>query len=208
MTDDAISIDEKYTSATHSSNMRVQSERRGDADVMIAAGWSPSRVGMALLRLHSEYDGVQHPRKMQQAAIEAYAQNLIGTPAQRINQAHADAARWHQHELELLLGKLKILPDVREQLTLQADKWGMDKPGHVAASVLMWWLDRVCPVCHGRQFEGIDNTPMLSKIVCPVCRGSGEREFPCGDDGRRLAVFIDDCLARARVSIKQRLHHR
>jgi len=181
MPDDAMTIDERYTTATHTSNMRVQADKRGDADLMIAAGWSPSRIGSALLRLHSEWDGAEHPVK---------------------------GAATYQHEFKLLLGKLKILPDVREQLTLQADKWGMDKPGHVAASVLMWWLDRVCPVCHGRQFEGIDNTPMLSKIVCPVCRGSGEREFPCGDDGRRLAVFIDDCLARARVSIKQRLHNR
>lgn len=204
---DTMTVDEKYTSATHSSNMKVQAERRGDADVMIAAGWSPSRIGMALLRLHSEYDGVQHPRKMQQAAIEAYAQNLIGTPAQRIDQAHADAARWYQHELELMLGRLKSLPAVREQLIIKADGFGMESPSAIAVSVLVWWLDRICPVCHGQRREVIENTPVLSDIVCPACRGDGERRLPYGEAGRRLANFMDECIYRARQSLKNRLHH-
>ena len=49
-----ISTEERYISASQSSNMRVQAEKHGDADVMIASGWSASRIGGALMRLHSK----------------------------------------------------------------------------------------------------------------------------------------------------------
>ena len=208
MSDDVMTIEEHYTSATHSSNLRVQADCRGDADVMISAGWSHSRVGMALLRLHSEYDGVQHPRKMHQSAIEAYALTLPGTPAQRLYQARADANRWHQHELALMLGRIKSLPAVREQLTIKAHHLGMESPRDVAAAVLLWWLDKVCHMCHGQKREVIANTPILSDIVCPVCHGEGERKLPYGENGRKLANFMDDCIYRARQSLKNRLHYR
>jgi len=39
-----ISTEERYLSASQSSNMRVQAKKHGDADVIIAAGWSASRI--------------------------------------------------------------------------------------------------------------------------------------------------------------------
>ena len=54
MTENTITTDERYTSATHASNLRVEADRTGQADVIIAAGMSPSRLGAALLRLRSE----------------------------------------------------------------------------------------------------------------------------------------------------------
>lgn len=74
-----ITVEERYTTATHTSNMRVEADKRGDADLMIAAGWCSSTLGSALLRLHSEWDGLAKPRKMTKAAIEAYAATLDGT---------------------------------------------------------------------------------------------------------------------------------
>lgn len=208
MTDDPVTVDQQYTSAAHSSNLSVQADRRGDADVMIAAGWSQSRIGMALLRLHSEYDGMPRPRKMTQSAIEAYAMTLYGPPALRIKHAQDDAARWYQHELCLMLGRMKSLPSVREQLAIEAARFCVDDAAGVAVAVLVWWLDKTCPVCHGQKREVIENTPVLSDTVCPSCRGSGERTLPHGDVGRRVANLIDDSLYAARVSLRMRLRQR
>ena len=56
-------VEEQYISACSASNLRVEAERGSSADVLIAAGWLPSRaVGAVLLRLHTKYtrDGLEH----------------------------------------------------------------------------------------------------------------------------------------------------
>jgi len=54
--DTAPGIEEQYASANDSSNLRVEAERRSDADILIAAGWSASRIGAALMRLQTKAD--------------------------------------------------------------------------------------------------------------------------------------------------------
>ena len=41
-TDAPAGIDERYSVACAASNLRVEADRSGPADVIIAAGWSPS----------------------------------------------------------------------------------------------------------------------------------------------------------------------
>jgi len=48
--------EEKYLRATTTSNLRVEADVIGSADVLIAAGWSASRIGAALMRLHTKPD--------------------------------------------------------------------------------------------------------------------------------------------------------
>lgn len=177
-TDAPPDVTELYTSATHASNLRVEADRNGPADLLIASGWSPSRLGSALLRLHSEYDGVEHPKR----GTEIYV-----------------------HEFTMMLGKLKSLPDVRYQLTMQAEKWQIADAGNVAASVLMWWLDKVCSKCHGVRFEVIPGTPSLSGRLCKRCHGTGEAPLLHLSDARKLANHIEVCVQSARQSIKKRL---
>ena len=169
-------INEQYTVSMNASNLRVEADIRSQADILIAAGWSASRLGAALLRLHSEWDSAEHPRK--------------GTPI-------------YIHEMGLLLGKLKALPEVRYQLTLQAQRWKIDKPLDVTAAVLIFWLDGVCQECHGvKTVEVKGGRPR----TCPACKGSGLGKVPHGDAGRRLVDHIEDCIGRARGSIGRRLH--
>ena len=177
-------INEQYTSATHASNLRVEADSRSQADILIAAGWAHARLGSALLRLHSEWDGAAHPKFSKAAGMAVYL-----------------------HDMAMLLGRLKSLPDVREQVAIQADRWNMENPLHVSASVLQWWLARQCQACNGTRFEVISGTGRQSGKVCRVCHGSGESPVPCGEDGRKLAVYIEDCLGRARTQISNRLHH-
>lgn len=151
------STEERYLSASNSSNLKVDADKHGDADVMIASGWSASRIGGALMRLH--------------------------TKPTRDNLAL-----------------------VHTQVAIEADRLNLNDPGAIASSVLAWWLNRVCSVCHGRKLEVIANTPSLSDIECPSCHGSGERKIPHGSVGKRLASWLDECKLAHVDIIKRRLH--
>lgn len=157
---DAPTIAERYVSAGNSSNLRCETGEdapMGAAAIFIAAGWSQSRIGMALMRLHTKAD------------------------RNGLEQVHV-------------------------QIAMQAARWQIERPDAVAASVLAWWLSRICKTCHGVKFQLIPNTPALSAKQCKLCRGTGEMALPHGSDGRRMAAFMDDCKERAAQSIKNRLH--
>lgn len=231
-------VEELYDSATHASNLRVQADRNGPADVLIAQGWSASRLGAALMRLHSEWSGAAHPKKPTRAAIEALAHELPriedgkrkvkatvlqdGKPVivekEVLNMvldmagAQRAARDWHMHEVKIMMGKLKTLPDVRHHLAMWAGLQMIENPDHRVAEILMWHLDHQCPACEGRAKELIPNTPSLSHRDCKVCRGTGETRIPSqqGDEqylheSKKLLRYINDCVKTGRTSLKQRL---
>ncbi len=152
---EAISTEERYLTATNTSNLRVQAERTGAADVLVAAGWSASRIGGALMRLH--------------------------TKATRDNLAL-----------------------VHVQVSMEADRLRIDRPDAIASAAIAWWLDRVCPECHGRKWDTIPGTPSLSVVECPKCHGTGEKRMPNGV--RDLVIWLDYCKHSHVGMIKQRLH--
>lgn len=168
---------EQYASAINASNLRVEADRSGQADILICAGWSASRIGAALMRLHTEFDS---------------AARLHGKPSET--------------DFILLMGKLKSLASVREQIAWQADKWGIERPNAVTLAVVLWWLDKNCHSCHGLKFERAPDAPVLTARHCRACRGEGELALPHGEAGKRLARWMDECVERARASIKNRLH--
>lgn len=220
-TQDKPDVSERYASATHTSNLRVEmdAERHSDVDILVAASWSASRIGGALMRLHTEFDGSQHPRRMSKEAIRALAATLPvpkDCPAGRksafqLAEARKTADQWYRHEVGLLLSRLKTMPAVRQQLTIKAMDWRSNDPLDLATSLLVWWLDRVCPVCHGTKWQIVAGTGRHSGKACHVCNGSGEAPIPHEQDGRKMANFIDDCVLRWRSSTKQGLrksgHH-
>lgn len=172
-------IEENYSGAVNTTNLRMEVREDspdGAAGVLIAAGWSPSRLGAALMRLHTEYDSTSIPPGETSATDRA-----------------------------LLQMGLKTLPAVRQHLADQAVHWGIDRPFEVATAVIAWWLAKTCRTCRGRQFQTIPGTPALSNRVCRACGGSGESRLHYGQDGRRLANYLDDCVSRAQHSIKKRL---
>lgn len=173
-------VEESYSSAVTSSNLRMEVREdspNGAAGVLIAVGWSPSRIGAALMRLHTEYDGSSIPPGKPSATDVALMQ--IG---------------------------LKTLPAVHQQLANQAAHWQMEHPEEIATAVIAWWLAKSCRSCRGRQYQTIPGTPALSNRVCRACNGTGESTLHYGQAGRRLANFMDDCVSRAQQSIKKRLH--
>src|SRR5574337_1182992 len=170
-------VEERYASACAARTLVTEGRRAGASDVLIAAGWSGARLGLALLRLHSECA----------AASGARGGHAIRRAGRRGAQ------------------RLRGLAQVHEQLVYRAELDGASDPALLAAKVLAWWLDPVCRVCSGRRWRLVPGTPSLSGALCGGCRGHGAVAVPCGEDGRRLAAYLDDCLAHARRSLHGRL---
>ena len=234
MSDNPFTLDERYTSATVTSNLRVEADKRGAGDVLIAFGWSASRIGAALLRLHSEWDGVSRTKHIGKDAIERLSWEMGRQPSEKEcsdryealvkkNVSPADAMRlasatipdraaakkaaddWYQHEMKLAMQRLKSLPEVRAQVVRQAWAWNVDDAEHVAASVLLWWMDKTCKVCNGTQEQIAKDSHRHIGKACQACGGTGEIRVPRGQDGRRLANWLDMCSQLGRTSIAKRL---
>ncbi|RYF00882.1 MAG: hypothetical protein EOO32_05890 [Comamonadaceae bacterium] len=208
-------LEEAYASAANSSDLRCETREgapRADTDLLIAAGWSQSRVGGALLRLHTEWDGVEHARVASSADFMHTAaqrrndeRNVKQTSAMQKQRAQEIATRSNKQQAVLLIGHLKSLAPVREQLAVQLVKWKVQEPSAVAIAVLRWWLAPACACCQGRKFEMVSGTGRLSSKVCKACGATGKARIPCGEAGRKLANWMDDSVGIARASMTKRL---
>lgn len=214
---------EKYTSATHATNLVVSPDRAGPADSLMAAAWSQSRLGSALLRLHSEADATSEPRRLPETTMEVLAREIARERVkverrdnpkakEKVTEADWDEARrqageWYLNEHALRLQRLKTLPEVREQVALYAFASSIPEPLGAAANAIHWWLNNQCHVCHGQRWQLIPGTPKLSTRVCDACNGSGVRPMPDGVQTKLLLTYINDCVNRARAGIARRLQH-
>lgn len=208
---DTPKFDERYANARNSRNLTVVSSDmpHRDTDYLAAAAWSKSRIGHALLQLHSEWDSSEkpiRPTKEQATKIAETLDRIEVSNAQRLDMVAGweMANRWYMHEVGILLAKLKTLPKIREALNQQAQSWKWDDP-MLSAEILQWWLDQTCRVCHGTRWQLIAGTNRLSNRPCHGCHGSGIREVPHGQQGRKMANFMDDCVNVSRAGIRKAL---
>jgi len=220
-------IEERYTSATNTRNLKVERDAnvRNVADILIAAGWSRSRFGTALMRLQSEWDGCAKPRPMSAAAIKflagtfskelgpdgklqvealgakAAAERLEGTGGYErvlpLEAARRQASEWHLHELGLLFQRLKTLPEVREMLDAYGCLMRIESSAVVSAGVIAWWLHHTCPSCHGGAYELIPGTDKRSTRICKTCKGTAKTKVPFGMDGAAMVSEIERALHQA-----------
>ena len=199
-------VDEGYASACASSDLRVEADRNGDADYVIAAGMNQSRFGALLLRLVTEWDRAEKPKRPTPAFVEALARTYrYASVRECLDAARIEAFGWYARELEVLAAKMKTLPQARRELALHAQKLGIPGGDAVAPAILGWWLMQQCPVCLGVKEQAIPGTGRLSGKLCRTCQGSGVSQVPHGAEGRKLANHLDYCVARARIDIKNRL---
>lgn len=230
LNDEKRCVEEAYVSAATTSDMRVvmDSNQQGDAETIMAAGMSKSVVGACLMRLHGEWSSVEKPTLPNAAAVKRLADSLtfdqlvkmradlkIGTignlkPSAALAEiaAQAQARAWYIAEVEMLLGKLKSFRGSLDALVEHLSHW--DKRPEVAlrqtaVEVLIWWLDKQCKSCNGTKWQLASGSNRQSNRPCNSCHGTGEAKLPRGDDGRRLANYMDDCCQSARTSIKKRL---
>lgn len=195
-------IEEAYTSAIVSSHLRVEADRPGAADFLIAAGWSQSRTGLAMLRLRTEWERAAKPRPVSKEAVERIAAELAKKNPKElpdIEAARAEVARWEANEWMLVIQQLKTWKGVAAILTVQMDKWKVYDPSAKASKVILWWMNQNCPACNGTKLG-----PSGRGTMCRPCKGTGKTQPPFGEEGRRLANWIDCCVELARGNIGQR----
>lgn len=212
-------IEERYEVAGNTSDLTVTEESRGAGDMLIAAGWSPSRTGMALLRLHSEWSGMAKPKRPPRETVELLAaqfraSDLAAQSSARIlgkpykapeksphQRAQDEAARWYLNELRILGNGLKA----RSTVWLALQPWLARKgiESDTAASAILYWLDETCHVCDGLKLRKVQGQPALSARVCNACQGTGRAHRPSGS--APVLQFMDYCVSVARGSLKMRL---
>lgn len=221
-------VDERLARAANTSNLRVEAERRGDADVLIASGLTTQTleyvIGRQLIALHSEWDSAEHPRMPKPHDIERIAAGLppmvdievLGPDGgktrksvPRLVAAKIEAEKWFDVERLRLLGKLKTLPAAQAGLVEWATLKGVEGAAAKVRSVLFWWLDHQCPRCNGTKYEVVPGTNRQSNRTCPPagCNGVGERPLPYGKDGRQIEAHMIDCVHRARQKIRRFTSH-
>ncbi len=77
------------------------------------------------------------------------------------------------------------------------------------SDVIRYWLSQICPRCDGLKFQVLPGTARLSTKMCPPstqggCGGTGYISVPHGQDGRRLANYMDQCAHRYRQTMSGR----
>jgi hypothetical protein len=216
---EAPTTQEQYACAIHSMSLRVEAGRQGDADLLIAAGWSKSRFGAVMMRLHSEWDsaerrGCRIPRKPNRKQISLKAQEIARhARAETVEQVHSDQAKAemaaaYEQELKETMRALKSLPAARLHLSIKLAMDGCQSAEEMAAAVLLHWLHPTCPACCGRKFQLLKwSEDELSDQACGGCGGSGQAPVPGGEAGKAGANYIDDCVGIARQSIRDKLRH-
>lgn len=214
-------VAERYEAATGTSNLTVfggmvpDGHSSASGDVVLAAGMSQSRTGMALLRLHSEWAALAKPRRPSALVVEAKVAEFkaddalrrsrgtyapIASPTER---AASYFERQMASDLRLLAVGLKSRPKVWEHLGAWAAVKGVS-PDTVAAALLHWLSPR-CHVCEGHGLRKAPNSPALSARQCHKCHGSGELTRPEGT--AKVLNYIDDSCQKARESLSRRLRN-
>jgi len=173
--DMAVGKIEAYLSAGNSKDLTVRAGRLGDVDALVSVAWSRGKVGHALLRLHSEWDG---------AARRGLKLEQVFRQLKALPEVQGALFAWAIHEV--------ALPPQRERLEDADDLVG---------AILVWWLDRTCKTCSGTKWVTRAFAP---KAPCTSCHGTGEARIPRGEDGRGMVAFMESCLYRHRASIKGR----
>jgi hypothetical protein len=231
--------DERYESASCTSDLTVgggmipKDVRAGQGDVIAAAGLAGGRLkedgrggyvllppndgsmGMALLRLHSEWSAAVKPRRIgpevvaklaeqmrQQDARERESAKARGvrydTPQSPQERAQDESQRWYTNEVRLLAVRLKSRRDALDQLTQWAHIKGIEPD--TAAAALLHWLDPTCPACGGLGIRHMEHQAARS---CGKCYGTGERDRP--DGAWRVLQQIEYALSVARGKLRKKL---
>lgn len=185
---EAVTIAERYSKATSTSNLTVQARCSGDADMLIAAGWADS-LGVKLYRLAGEFD----------------------RQVSELRKADTQSAGL------MVLNNLKTLAHTRIELHRYAkdcaSRWGVDLGPEVIAIVvgrsLAAWLDPNCPKCGGTgTVGGYDGKPAN---VCRRCAGTGKTRHDVGKTdveryfAHRLMASMDAKVGEAEAFMRARI---
>lgn len=175
--DERPSILERYSSATNSSNLKLNPNRQGDADLMILAGWCNDSLGASLVRLKTEFDSVR--AQLRGSANDSATEKML---------------------VLMGLNTLRSTKDILGQVAkARAARTGFARPApdihRLAGRVLDIFLDPNCSKCDGRGFTGGGRHEESGpQIICRPCGGTGKRRGHVGKDDEERR-FADGLLA-------------
>jgi len=188
---DAPTIAERYRRATSSSNLKVEEHRKGDPDILIAAGWSDS-LDIKLYRLAAEFDQVAQDARKIKSTTDAlltlsHLKSLTGTRVALVRFAIDSAKAWG----------IKL----DEQVI-----------GIISGKVLSAFLDPNCHRCNGTgAIGGYDGK---AANICRLCGGSGKSRHKLGENDQerylahRLLSVLDAKMHEADAILHKYLRTR
>ncbi len=196
-------LDERYLTATNTSDMTMDAGRTGQGDVIGAAGMVRNRLGMALWHLRAAFDKADKPRKKTPAEIAKRAAQLKdkkGHPDPR--RAKVEAMVEHASAMRELVSRLPGRNQALGLLQEWATFYGVEHD--LLSPALFHWLAPQCPACDGLGKLRIPDTPALSAKNCVHCNGAGTWPEPLG--AQRIHDHMKKCLARAKTGLAGALY--
>lgn len=198
-------IEEKHLAAANTSDLTIAPNRRGQGDIILAAGLAArgNQLGHALIHLRAEWDRADKPAKRSAAEIAKRAAEIPdkkGRPD--VRRAGVEALVWHasamRHRASVLSGRSLVMGLLSDWAALR----GVDPD--LLSPALFHWLSPTCPAC-----SGIGKTPVLygkeqSKEACRHCRGEGVWPRPLGAE--TVHDHIKSCLGKARGQMSAALY--
>ena len=177
VSEEHITTAERYSAAIQSSDLSVRANRRGDVDLLIAAGWLGDGLGAKLYRLAVEFDAVR---------AELRGPGPLN-PTERL------LILWHLKSLRETrdaLGKFAVT-----QATLTNYRRNNEEVCETVGRVLDVFLDPTCHACEGRSFTGGGTGEHSGpKRLCRACRATGQRRKNLGRDQAEIG-FARELLA-------------
>lgn len=172
-----MSIERKYQRAMVSTNLSHSHSATAvtDTDVLTAYGMSHATLGLALLRLHSQWDGSPIRIRL-------------------LRNQEEDARNAVQH--------LRSLPAVLRGVTQHAQRLHVPDPEAMARVAVEHWLNALCMYCKGTGQILVGDARVL---VCKHCAGERHRTPPNDPILRRLLNIMDDCQQAANTAARKRL---
>jgi hypothetical protein len=225
MTDEARTIQERYQSATRTSNLKQgRVGATTDADVLGAAAFVPDRLGTMLFRLQDAYAGAKGEKALYEAeAFRLYQlQRQLQRQVESLRKAtkpDVDAIAKKAAEVdrvadeakrETITGRAMVLMQLKG-LILVVDAVGSaafviarrlnleinpEIRAAIVSRVLETFLDPNCPQCTGRKFVG--GAYRGDRVeICRACGGSGSRQDHGGQspNEKRLAFLLAGVLS-------------
>lgn len=205
------SIAERYGLATVSKNLKLDQNKRGAVNMLIASGLALrfgknkkekfSRIlGKALTRLEAEWHQAAKPKKMQIPTIKDCVKRLplikvgerLNVPVMGRNKIDARKFQEEQkliaelsysRELVFLAQKLPSRIEVKQILFELVSNWTKENKDELMASIIVYWLTNKCLSCNG--------TGLIKLKICNDCKGSSRSQCPGFEEGRSILNFMD-----------------
>jgi hypothetical protein len=123
-------VEELYESATNTSNLKQDPERRMPADVLRDMAMSADRLGSKLIRLRAQWESTTRPSRQVPRSVKEF-ERVLGDRSRAVVEHHADKAACeaaYQRALTALANRLPELEAVRDELTPAVMKRGWGRP--------------------------------------------------------------------------------